>query len=268
MDERSWVPAGVDPEKANIARVYDYLLDGGHNFAIDRQLAERGLELLPNLRDAARFNRAFLRRAVMYCVDAGIRQFLDLGSGVPTAGNVHEVVQEITTDGRVVYVDNEPIAVTHGKALLNGNQQAEAIFGDVRDPRSILDDPVTRRLIDFDEPVAVLMVAVLHSVADDADPAGIVARFREAMVPGSVLVLSHGTPDQGSDRLRHYIDLYRNSDSPVHQRTHRQVRALFDGFDLLEPGLVFTPEWRPDRPEDVPADPERGFCYAGVGVRR
>lgn len=254
----------VDIEQPNIARVYDYLLRGAHNFEKDRELARKGLELLPNLADAARFNRAFLFRAVRFCLERGIRQFLDLGSGIPTVGNVHEVAHAIQPDARVVYVDNEPIAVKHGEQLLRDVPNAGTILADIREPAAVLAHPGVRELLDFDEPVAVLMVAVLHSVSDEDDPVGLVGRYREAMVPGSYLVLSHGTPDEGSESLRNYIQLYAETPNPVHQRSRERVSALLDGFDLVEPGLVWTPEWRPEDEADVPADPERGFCYAAV----
>jgi hypothetical protein len=263
-----WVPPEVDTARASIARVYDYLLDGAHNFAVDRELALKGLELLPSLRDAARFNRAFLNRAVRFCLDQGIRQFLDIGSGVPTVGNVHEVAQARAPGSRVVYVDNEPVAVAHSELILEGNADASVVWADAREPHRILTDPVTRGLLDFEQPIAVLMVAVLHAVADEDDPAGIVARFRDAVVPGSYLVLSHGTADKGSDRLRQYREMYLDSQTPVFHRTYDEVRALFDGWELIEPGVVFTPEWRPDPGMEPVPDPERGFCYAGVAQKR
>lgn len=259
-----WVPPEVDTERANIARVYDYLLGGAHNFQVDRELAEQGLRLLPNLEDAAQFNRAFLGRAVRYCLDQGVHQFLDLGSGVPTVGNVHEVAQRESPAARVVYVDNEPIAVAHAELLLTDNPAAGVIQADVRDPAGVLAHRLVRRMLDFDSPVAVLMVALLHSMSDEDDPAGIVASFRDAVVPGSYLVLSHGTPDRGSERLARYVDLYKDSQSPVFQRPYRQVAALFDGWELVAPGIVFTPEWRPEPGGEPVPDPERGFCYAGV----
>ncbi|HWC82077.1 MAG TPA: SAM-dependent methyltransferase [Pseudonocardiaceae bacterium] len=259
-----WVPPEVDITRANIARVYDFLLDGAHNFAIDRELAVKGLELLPNLRDAARFNRGFLNRAVRFCVEKGIRQFLDLGSGVPTVGNVHEVAQRMAPESRVVYVDNEPVAVSHSRMLLSRNETAGALLADVRDRDAVLGDPITRGLLDFDQPIAVLMVALLHSVSDADDPAGVVAGFQDAVVPGSYLVLSHGTADRGSDRLRQYRELYKDSQTPVFHRTHAEIEVLFGDWELLPPGLVFTPEWRPEPGSEPVPDPERGFCYAGV----
>lgn len=259
--------AEVDVERPNIARVYDCLLGGAHNFEVDRQLAREGLELLPNLADAARFNRAFLFRAVRFCLQRGVRQFLDLGSGIPTAGNVHEVAHSSHPSARVVYVDNEPLAVTQSAALLQDEPNADVIQADVRRPDVVLRHPVVTGMFDFDEPIAVLMVAVLHSVSDEDDPAGLVARYREAMVPGSNLVLSHGTPDEGSEQLRRYIDLYEQSPNPVYQRPHAEVLALLDGFSLVPPGLVWTPLWQPGSPEDVPPDPQRGFGYAAVGEK-
>ncbi len=268
VGNEDWVPTGVDAHRPNIARVYDYLLGGAHNFAIDRELAEKGLALLPNLRDAARFNRAFLGRAVRFCLDRGVRQFLDLGSGVPTVGNVHEVAQRIVPEARVVYVDNEPVAVAHSEMMLAGNDRAGVVGADVRDPDEVLGHSVTRELLDFDKPVGVLMVALLHSIVDADDPAGLVARFRDAVPAGSWLVLSHGTADRGSDRLRQYRELYQDSPTPVVHRTHAEVEALFAGWELVEPGVVFTPEWRPEADDEPIPDPERGFCYAGVAVKR
>lgn len=254
----------VDVEQPNIARVYDYLLRGGHNFEQDRELARKGLDLLPNLTDAAMFNRAFLFRAVRFCLEQGIRQFLDLGSGIPTVGNVHEVAHALQPEARVVYVDHEPVAVAHGEQLLREIPNANTILADICEPDSVFVHPSVRELLDFDEPIAVLMVAVLHSVSDEDDPARLVGRYREAMAPGSYLVLSHGTPDQGSERLRNYIKLYADTPNPVYQRSHERVSALLDGFEPVAPGLVWTPEWRPEDATDVPADPERGFCYAAV----
>lgn len=254
---------GVDTERPNIARVYDRLLGGSHNFEVDRELAERGLRLLPNLRDAAVFNRAFLFRAVRFCLEQGIRQFLDLGSGIPTVGNVHEIVHAQHPSAPVVYVDNEPVAVEHAELLLRDNPYAEAIQADIRAPEVIRNHPATSELLDFDQPMALLMVAVLHSIPDADDPAGLVAHYRSMLAPGSFLVLSHGTPDRGSQRLRDYVELYRNTPNPVYQRTYEEIRAMLSE-SLVEPGLVWTPEWRPEDPDDVPPDPERGFCYAAV----
>lgn len=254
--------------RPNIARVYDYLLGGGHNFEADREFARRGIELLPHLAEAARFNRGFLFRAVRFCLDRGIRQFLDLGSGIPTAGNVHEVAHAVDPDARVVYVDNELVAVTQSAALLRDEPNATVVEEDVRRPEAVLAHPEVARMFDFDEPIAVLLVAVLHSVADEDDPPGLVARYRSAAAPGSCLALSHGTPDWGSEQLRRYVQLYREkSPSPVHQRSHDEILAMFDGFRLVPPGLVWTPLWRSEFPEDLPPDPERGFCYAGVGEK-
>jgi SAM-dependent methyltransferase len=255
----------VDVARPNIARVYDYLLGGGHNFEVDRKFARRGLDLLPHLAEAARFNRGFLFRAVRFCLDRGIRQFLDLGSGIPTAGNVHEIAHAVDPRARVVYVDNELVAVAQSAALLEGEPNATAIEEDIRRPGAVLEHPAVAGMLDFDEPVAVLMVAVLHSLLDRDDPAGLIARYRSAMAPGSCLVLSHGTPDRGDEQLHRYIDLYEESPDSVHLRTHEEILALFDGFALVRPGLVWTQMWRSEFAENLPPDPERGFCYAGVG---
>ncbi|MCA1656060.1 MAG: SAM-dependent methyltransferase, partial [Pseudonocardiaceae bacterium] len=187
-DRPSWARESIDLERPNAARIYDYLLGGAANFEQDRVFAEKLLEVMPQARAAARLNRAFLRRAVRFCVEAGIRQFVDIGSGIPTAGNVHEIAQAVAPTTRVLYVDNEPVAVTHSELLLRDNPWATNMRGDLTDPEPVLASP----LIDFSQPVAVLMVSVLHFVPDSAAPHEAVARYVSALAPGSFLGLSHG----------------------------------------------------------------------------
>ncbi|GGM36828.1 hypothetical protein GCM10012275_04970 [Longimycelium tulufanense] len=243
-------PGEVDLGRPNPARMYDYYLGGVHNFAVDREAADKVLAILPETRTFALQNRAFLRRVVRCLVtELGIRQFLDLGSGIPTVGSVHEIAQAGHAECRVVYVDHEPVAVAHSRKLLEGNDNAAVIHADVRDSDLVLSHPDTLRLLDFTRPVAVLMLQVLPFVPDSDDPAGIVAAYRSACVPDSCLALAHSlTPEYWPGSVGEAIELYRGSTHPLHLRTPEQVEALFDGYELVEPGVVFTAAWRPDRP--------------------
>ncbi|NUT95752.1 MAG: hypothetical protein HOY78_27385 [Saccharothrix sp.] len=262
VDRVSWAPEGVDVDLPSSARIYDYLLGGGHNFAADRDTAEALIRVLP-VRDMARLNRSYLRRAVLALVDAGITQFLDLGSGIPTVGNVHEVAQQANPDCRVVYVDIEPVAIKHSELLLADDPRTRAVLADLRDPEAVVD--AARDLLDFSAPVGVLAVGVMQFIPDEDDPWGIIARYRDAIAPGSYLALSHFTPDRMPQAMAAGADIFQHTAEPITPRTREQVLAMVDGFDVVEPGLVFTPEWRPESPEDVPADPGRANLYAVVG---
>lgn len=265
MDDTAARPADVDLSRPSAARVYDYYLGGAHNFAVDREMAEQAIGLWPDLPLIMQANRAFLRRAVGFCVDAGIRQFLDLGSGIPTVGNVHEVAQQAAPDARVVYVDNDPVAVAYSENILRGNERSAVVQADLRRPEQVVDSPGVRSLLDFDEPVAVMMVAVLHFVPDSDDPAAIIARYREMMAPGSFLVVSHASQDGQPGQADSHQDLYRRTATPMTMRSRSQVSALLEGFDVVEPGVVFFPQWRPVAPEDVDDNPERFTGLAAVG---
>jgi hypothetical protein len=265
--ESDWLPPEVDVARPNAARVYDVYLGGAHNFDVDREFARRATALLPDVAVVARMNRSYLQRVVRELSRAGIDQFLDLGSGIPTVGNVHESAQAINPKARVVYVDNESIAVAHSAMMLEGNDLATVVDADVRDPHAILRHPDTRRLLDFDRPVAVIMCTILHFIGDACDPAGIVRTYREALSPGSYLAISHGTTDNRPD-LAAFGAAYRDTPNPVTLRPRAAVERFFDGFDLIEPGLVFTPQWRPESPDDVGTAPERSGVYAGVGLKR
>ncbi|MFF8595079.1 SAM-dependent methyltransferase [Streptomyces sp. NPDC015220] len=266
MPDGDGLPRGVDPGKASVARMYDAMLGGENNFAIDREAVAAFTAIDPQVRTLARANRAFLGRAVRFLVDAGVRQFIDLGSGIPTQGNVHEVAQAACPGARVVYVDNDPVAVAHSEALLADNPDATIVAGDIRSPADILAAPGLRKLIDFDQPVAVLMITILHFVTAEEDPAGIVAAFREALPVGSWLALSHATDEDRPDTAAAVGQLYRDrATSPVTARSHDLIKSLFDGFDLAEPGLVYVPLWRPDRAEEIPENPSQYWVYAGVG---
>jgi hypothetical protein len=263
--EPGWVPPGVDTRRANIARVYDYWLGGSHNFLADQDLGRSMAAVDPNVRAIARANRAFLGRAVRFLAGSGISQFLDIGSGIPTQGNVHEVAQQIFPDARVVYADIDPVAIAHSKAILAGNQNATIIEADVRDGAKILDRPEIRRLIDLGEPVGLLLVSVLHFIDDAADPWRIVADLRDRLPSGSYLGLSHATSDSRPGLTQAATTVYRGS-VPTQGRTRSPAEILrfFDGFDLVEPGLVYVPLWRPGPADDIPADPTQFWFLVGV----
>lgn len=258
----------------NPARIYDYFLGGKDNFPADREVAEQVVAIAPVARDIVEDNRAFLRRAVrLLAGEAGIRQFIDLGSGLPTQGNVHEIAQAVAPDARVVYVDNDAMVVTHSRALLAGDNTA-AIEADLRDPDSVMRHPEVRELIDFDQPIALLLMAILHFVPDEEDPYGIVARFRDALPAGSYLALSHGTrdipartdmsPEAMAEMGTKVERLYQLTTASLVTRTRAQVERFFDGFDLLDPGLVEIQLWRPDEADALLP----GGFYGGVGRKR
>jgi SAM-dependent methyltransferase len=247
---------------AHPARVYDYWLGGKDNYAADREVAEKIMAVAPDIPRSARANRQFLKRAVLLAAERGIRQFLDIGSGLPTVENTHEVAQWVAPDAHVAYVDNDPIVRAHGKALLADCSTRTVVQADVREPEAILAHPDVRRLIDFDLPVAVLLLGVLHFVSDEEDPYGIVARVRDAMAPGSYLIFSHLTGDadtQTFEQTRAATDRRWNSIA----RTHEEVTRFFAGFEILEPGIVPPDRWRPAGAERM----ERFWLWAGVGVK-
>jgi S-adenosyl methyltransferase len=263
--EPDWVPPGVDTKRANVARVYDYWLGGTHNFLADQDLGRSIAAVDPNIRDFARANRAFLGRAVRFLGDAGISQFLDIGSGIPTQGNVHEVAQRANPAARVAYADVDPVAIAHSKAILAGHQTAAIIDADLREPEKILAHSTTRRLIDFGQPAGLLLVAVLHFIADSDDPWRIAATLRDALAPGSYLVLGHGTNESRPTMARAAQKVYNSSvATQIHMRSRAEILRFFDGFDLVDPGLVYIPQWRPDSPADVPSDPSKFWGLVGV----
>jgi len=261
-----WVPPGVDTKRANIARVYDYWLGGSHNFLADQDVARAISAVEPNARAGARANRAFLGRAVRYLSAAGIRQFLDIGSGIPTEGNVHEVAQVAAPGSRVVYVDVDPVAVAHSDAILAGNEDADIVEADLREPEKILNHPTTRRLIDFGQPTGLLLAMVLHFLTDAEDPWGTVATLRDALAPGSYLVLGHATNESRPAVAQAAETVYNQKvATSIHMRSRADILRLFDGFDLVDPGLVYIPQWRPDSPADVPEDPGKFWVLVGAG---
>ncbi len=249
-----------------MARVYDYWLGGSHNFLADQDLGRAMAAVDPNVRAIARANRAFLGRAVRFLTAAGISQFLDVGSGIPTQGNVHEVAQQDDPAARVLYADIDPVAIAHSKAILNGDRTAAIIEADLREPESILAHPVTRRLIDLDRPVGLLLVAVVHFLADADDPWGLVAKLRDRLPSGSYLVLSHATCESKPEVTQAASTMYRSRvASKGRARSRAEISRLLDGFELVDPGLVYLPQWRPDPADQVPADPSQLWFLAGVG---
>jgi hypothetical protein len=265
---QDWVPPSVDTSVPSMARTYDFMLGGGHNFAVDREVGAQISKAMPGLGHAARVNRAFLGRAVRYMTDNGIRQFLDIGSGIPTVSNVHEVAQDADPECRVVYVDRDPVAVAHSELMLADNDRAAVVHADMRDPEGILGSPQVKRLLNFDEPIGLLMLLMLHWIPDEDDPPGLMARYRDALPGGSLLAMTHVTGDHQGENLTEATDVIKRSKSPdqVNLRTYKQVTGLFDGFELIEPGLVGCGEWRPRGPGDIADEPDMNMLvYAGVG---
>jgi len=260
------IPPGVDPSKANIARVYDYWLGGSNNFLADQDAARAMTAVVPNIRAIARANRAFLGRSVRYLANTGIRQFLDIGSGIPTSENVHQVAQKAAPGSRVLYVDIDEVAVAHSRLLLEDNPSAAVIQGDLRRPEDILSAPETQLLIDFSEPVAVLLVSVLHFLTDDDDPWHAVAQLRTALAPGSYLVLSHATSEARPQVATAANTVYMSKvQARGDVRSRDEIARFFDGFGLVDPGLVYLPQWRPDPADEQPADAGDIWLLAGVG---
>lgn len=264
----SWAPESVDIDRPNVARMYDYFLGGFHNFPADRELAEQTIAAFPQARVTARANRGFLRRAVNYLAELGVDQFLDIGSGVPTVGNVHEIAQATLPGSRVVYVDIEPVAVTHSRQMLADNPNAIAVLADLRRPEEILGHPEVMATLDFSRPIAMLMVAVLHFVSDDDVPPNVIGQLRQAFTGGSWLALSHATFDLVPAEVGAKVQaLYRQTASPMVGRSRAQVTALFDGYSLVEPGVVLAEDWEPGRVADV-ANPQRSPVWVGLGRAR
>jgi SAM-dependent methyltransferase len=261
MERPNWAPEGVDTERPSAARVYDYALGGSHNFAVDRELFRKLIETVPDLAAQARASRAFLRRAVRFCVAQGVSQFLDIGAGIPTRGNVHE----IAPDARVMYVDTDPVAVAHSRAILAGNERVGVLQEDFCRPEGILGHPDVCRLLDLDQPVAVLLVAMLHLIPDEDDPAGIIARLRDGIAPGSYLVISHGTAESRPEVATEGVQVLQRGRVGATLRTREQVQRMFTGFELVEPGIVWIPQWHPDEPAGAGDDPEQSIMIAGVG---
>jgi hypothetical protein len=257
----------IDISRPHPARIYDYGLGGKNHFAADREVAEKILASTPTARTAARENRAFLRRAVRFLAgEAGIVQFLDIGTGLPTTGNVHEVAQQVAPQARIVYVDNDPLVLAHARALLTSSPQGRTAYiqADLRDPAAILDSPVTREVLDFTRPVALMLVAILHFIPDGDDPAGIIAALVDALPPGSFLAASHGTTEHDRAAGAATQHSYRTAGIPVQWRDQDVfARLAFTGLELVPPGVTPVADWRPERTGPRPG-PAEVRVYGGV----
>jgi SAM-dependent methyltransferase len=263
----SWAPRGVDLSTPSAARMYDYYLGGAHNFGVDRELARKVIQFMPDMPLIAQANRAFLHRAVRYLAAEGVHQFVDIGSGIPTVGNVHETARSQTPDSRVLYVDHDPVAVAHSELILTGNPDTKVLEADLRRPADIFDSAQLAELIDLTQPVAVLMVAVLHFISDAEHPEAAIRQFGERLAPGSCLVIAHATGDSRKSAAEQAAGLYRSAADSMQLRTRDQVRGLFTGWELVDPGLVWAPEWRPIWSDEVRRDPAASCTFAGVGRR-
>ncbi|QYC42914.1 S-adenosyl methyltransferase [Nonomuraea coxensis DSM 45129] len=250
--EQERAPRGIDTTRPSVSRVYDFMLGGKDNYEADRMAARRALEVAPDAPQAARANREFLGRVVRFLAgEAGIRQFLDIGSGLPTQGNVHEIAQAVAPGSHVVYVDHDPIVLVHGRALLAVDDTTTVVEADLLDPEAILHNPEVRRLIDFERPVALLLLGILHHLADHENPGGITRRLMDRLVPGSYLAVSHfhnPGPELPEVSRQAYAaeKIFNETMGTGRWRTREEILAYFDGLELLEPGLVPLPEWRPD----------------------
>ena len=265
MTRVDWIPDSIDIGRPSTARMYDYVLGGGHNLEADRVLVDKMLAVQPEIRRYAIMNRSFLRRAVLFMINAGIRQFLDLGSGIPTVGNVHEIAQEADPESRIVYVDIEPVAVAHSRMLLEGNDRAVMVHADITEPDMVLFDPETQRVLDFDQPIGLLAVTIGHHISPEQDPVGVFGRYGDAVVPGSYLAITHSSQDFPANRNRQTQNMLKQSQINISLRTRAEILDLFKGFELVPPGLVSTSQWHPDRAADAAVDPAEDGMYAGVG---
>ena len=258
----------IDTSQPHAARMYDYFLGGKDHFAVDRETAQKAMQSWRGVRTAVRENRAFLGRAVRYLVaEAGIRQFLDIGTGLPSANNVHEVAQAIMPECRVVYVDNDPVVLAHARVLLTGSPQGRTAYieADLRQPESILSSATVRDALDFSQPVALMLVAILHFLADSDDPAGTVATLVDALPSGSYLVASHVSPELDPEGVGGLERVYRAGGVPAQARPVDDFTELaFPGLSMIDPGVVLVSEWRPDGtgPRPLPAEVS---WYGGIG---
>ena len=263
IEEDDAEPPEIDITIAHPARMYDFYLGGKTHFAADREAAEKVLAVLPEGRDMAIANRAFLGRAVRFLAGQGITQFLDIGTGIPSPGSTSEILRGRADHARVVYVDNDPIVIAHARALLADGEIATVVHADLRQPAELLAARGVTKVLDFSQPVAILLVAVLHFVRESEDPQGIVRQLRDALPAGSYLAISHGTADFSPARATAAVSGYDQAAAPFVLRSREQVEGFFDGLRLVEPGLVQLPYWRPDGAVD--ADASKIWLYAGVG---
>ncbi|MFF5183026.1 SAM-dependent methyltransferase [Streptomyces sp. NPDC000345] len=254
----------IDTSKPHPARMYDYFLGGKDNYEVDQEAAEQFIKAAPEVREAVRANRRFMHRAVRHVVaEGGVRQILDIGTGLPTEPNVHQIARAVAPETRVAYVDNDPIVSAHSRTLLDDDDTNTAVvLADLRDPRAILAHPEVRKVIDFDQPVALLLVAILHFVTEAEDPDGIVATLLDALPAGSYLVLSHATVDIHDTEREDAVKVYNNATATMNPRGRGRVLDFFGDLELVDPGLVLVPDWRPDEAPEPGATPIG--IYGGV----
>jgi hypothetical protein len=273
MTSEERAPVGVDTTRPSVARVYDYMLGGKDNFAVDRQAGQMALQITPDGPAAARANRGFLRRAVRHLVaEAGVRQFLDIGSGLPTQGNVHEIAHQIDPRVRVVYVDSDPMVLAHGRVLLDSSPMTTVVQADIRTPEQILDNPEVRSMIDFSEPVGLLLLGILHHLADSEDPGGVAAVYRDAVAAGSFLAVSHfhNPGEQHPDASKKALvveKIFNQTMGTGRWRHHDEIVSYFGDFEMLEPGVVPLPEWRPEPTDEPSGQTDTYYTFVG-GVAR
>jgi O-methyltransferase involved in polyketide biosynthesis len=265
--EGEFGPKQLDLQLPSAARAYDFFLGGSHNFKADREFAQQVCDIVPWVPNVAKLNRSFLWRVVRFMLDAGIRQFLDLGSGIPTVGNVHEIAQNRVPEARVVYVDYEPVAYHHAQALLADNPHATIIQADIRDPEAILNHAETRELLDFTQPLGLLMVGVLLFIGPEDQPDRLVHTYRQRLASGSYLAISHLTDEHAPPALRQQvatlIAAYQQANEFVYARDRDEITGWFGSMDLLEPGATYLPDWRPEDLSEAD-DPARLLGYGGV----
>lgn len=273
MTEELQVPAGVDPTVPAPARMYDYYLGGTNNFPVDRETADKIMAIVPELSDSAWANRGFHQRAARWLAEQGIRQFIDIGSGLPTVGNTHEVVRPVIPDARVVYVDIDPMVLAYSEQLLMGNKYARVILADLREPDAVLGHPEMQAMIDFSKPAGLLMTAVLHFVPPSSDPWGLVARYVGALAPGSYLALSHLTDEKTPARaVQTAVAAYAKATEHIYFRSKTDVARFFDGLELVSPcegvrpDVVHVGEWGADDLTLADSDGSR-WGYCGVARR-
>jgi hypothetical protein len=255
------------PDIPSAARIYDYLLGGKDNYPADRKAAESLVTQLPNVRVAVQWNRAFLRRAVSYMVgEASIAQIIDIGAGLPTVGPTHEIAINHNKDARVVYVDHDPVVLAHGRDMLQAIPNATIIQHDMSEPDGIFADPDLLRLIDFSQPVGLMYLSVLHFAPDSDDPAGLIARMLSAFPGGSHIAISHLTKD-GTPTMTGAERVMEKTAEPVSPRTHAEILGLLANLDLVEPGLVWLPQWRPEPGVPMPENVAEAYCYGVVASK-
>jgi len=262
----AWAPASVPLDMPSAARMYDYFLGGYHNFAVDRKAADAASSIYPEFPLVMRANRAFLRRAVKFLLGEGIHRFLDLGAGIPTVDNTHQVANKVDPRSQVVYVDNDPIAVAHSSAMLRDVPNATIIEADVVKFRDVLAQPAVQELLRDGQPVGLLMVFLLHFILDDAAAYDLVKNLSNALPSGSYVVISHATADDTPEDVRVQLTrLYQGTTNPVRVRSRAEFARFFDGLELVEPGIAYVPAWRPEAPDDLLLDrPQRAVSFAAV----